>query len=149
MCVWVCVLVFCALLSMILCVHGYVHACVPVCVPVFVCTFVNVCICVCVTAELARHTCGERNNLSWLPPSCFSLLTLHYLHLQTRDPTHIVLCRQLTAFIFNEDRLTCYNATWLQLSFCWYHCTNTNTNTDRDYLLYMWYTLQLFNKYIF
>ena len=94
------------------------HACVRVCVCVHACVCVCVCVCVClsvcmsvflhfriyfvrVTVEFARLTCGERNNLSWLPPSCFSLLTLHYLHLQTRDRTHIVLRRQLTRFILN------------------------------------------------
>ena len=123
----VCVLVF---VYLCMCdVHACVCTCVCVCACVCVCVCVY-CVCVClsvcmsvflhfriyfvrVTVEFARLTCGERNNLSWLPPSCFSLLTLHYLHLQTRDRTHIVLRRQLTRFILNEDGLTCHSAALL------------------------------------
>ena len=107
------------------CMRVYVCVCVCMRVCVCVCMCLSVCLSVClyflhfriyfvrVTVEFARLTCGERNNLSWLPPSCFSLLTLHYLHLQTRDRTHIVLRRQLTRFILNEDGLTCHSAALL------------------------------------
>ena len=46
------------------------------------CTLVHVCVLVfdCIYSMLGTHV--ERNNLSWLPQSCFSLLTVHYLHLQ-------------------------------------------------------------------